>query len=179
MSHTSPIQPTRYEDGRPMLLGGLRRHHPMAGAERTIPAQWAEFAALGELPGQRGAVAYGVICGSDRAAGTFEYMCAAEVASLDALPPEIGRMRVPAQRYAVFTHRGPAAGIRETWAAIWRDWLPRSGHQPANTPDFERYDERFDPRTGMGEFEIWFPIAMEGQERWAQGAPPSAGGEKG
>jgi predicted transcriptional regulator YdeE len=167
----SSIAPTRYEDGPPMLLGGLRRHHATADPSATIASQWAEFAALGALPGQCDPVAYGVVCGSDAAAGTFEYMCAAEVASLDALPPALGRMRVPAQRYAVFTHRGHASSLRATWDAIWRDWLPRSGHHPANTPDFERYDARFDPRTGAGEVEIWFPVAAEGQARWEQGAP--------
>lgn len=158
-----------------MLLAGLRRHHAMAGAAATIPAQWQEFRRLGTLPGQREATAYGVVCGSVPSAGTFEYMCAAEVASFDALPPDLGRMRVPAQRYAVFTHRGHVATLRATWDAIWREWLPRSGHQPANTPDFERYDARFDPRTGEGEIEIWFPVAAEGQERWEHGHPGEHG----
>jgi AraC family transcriptional regulator len=27
-----------------------------------------------------------------------------------------------------------------------------------DAPFFERYDERFDPRTGMGDVEIWVPI---------------------
>jgi AraC family transcriptional regulator len=38
--------------------------------------------------------------------------------------------------------------------------LPGSGHIPADAPVFERYDERFDGRTGMGGFEIWVPIKM-------------------
>jgi AraC family transcriptional regulator len=28
----------------------------------------------------------------------------------------------------------------------------------ADAPAFERYDERFDSRTGMGGFEIWIPL---------------------
>ena len=35
---------------------------------------------------------------------------------------------------------------------------PTSGLKPAPTPDFERYDERFNPTAGEGPIEIWFPI---------------------
>ena len=28
----------------------------------------------------------------------------------------------------------------------------------ADAPEFERYDERFDARTGAGGFEIWLPV---------------------
>ena len=37
-------------------------------------------------------------------------------------------------------------------------WLPDSGHEAADAPDFERYGERFDPATGEGGCEIWIPI---------------------
>jgi AraC family transcriptional regulator len=146
------FEPTRFADGRPMLLAGIRRHHRYADAPRDIPKQWEAFVALGTLPGQQGATTYGAMCGNDPAAQTFEYMCAAEVADFAAVPPSLGRMRVPAQRYAVFTHRGPVPELRATWDAIWNDWLPRSGHEPADTPDFERYDPATD------EIEIWFPV---------------------
>ena len=42
--------------------------------------------------------------------------------------------------------------------AIFNDWMPKSGYQTADAPVFERYDERFNARTGMGGFEIWVPI---------------------
>ena len=167
------IEPTRFADGRAMLLAGLRRHHAFDDAATTIPRQWAELAAVLPLPGQVGATTYGVICGSVPAERTFEYMSGVEVAAFDVVPRELGRMRVPAQRYAVFTHHGHVAGLRATWDAIWQDWLPRSGHRPANTPDFERYDERFDARTGGGEIEIWLPIAAPGQDTWEHGRPTS------
>ena len=168
-----PIEPTCYTDGQAMLLAGLRQHHAFDHAAATIPAQWQAFQQLGVLPGQRAPTAYGVVCGSDPAARTFEYMCAVEVDAFEPLPRDLGRMRVPAQRYAVFTHRGHVSALRATWDAIWHEWLPRSGQQPANTPDFERYGERFDPRTGGGEIEIWFPVATGGQAVW-EGGPPAS-----
>jgi AraC family transcriptional regulator len=43
-------------------------------------------------------------------------------------------------------------------SAIWSQWLPSSGHKFADAPFFERYDNRFDPRTGEGEVELWLPL---------------------
>lgn len=156
------IEPTRFTDGPPLLLAGLRRWHGFGDAATTVPAQWAEFARLGTLPGQRGRVAYGAVCQSAPERQAFEYLAGVEVASLEGLPGELGRMRVPPAHYAVFTHRGHVSGLRQTWDAIWNDWLPRSGRQPASTPDFERYGEDFDARTGTGTVEIWFPLAPAG-----------------
>ncbi len=33
-----------------------------------------------------------------------------------------------------------------------------AAHEAADAPDFERYGEEFDPRTGTGGVEIWIPI---------------------
>jgi AraC family transcriptional regulator len=158
MTRSTPIEPSRHADGRPMLLAGLRRVHAFADAPRDVPAQWQEFHRLAPIPGQVGAAAYGAVCATWPDRQAFEYMCAVEVADLAAVPAGLGRMRVPAQRYAVFAHDGHVSTIRATWDAIWNDWLPRSGVRPADTPDFERYGERFDPATGLGGVEIWFPI---------------------
>jgi AraC family transcriptional regulator len=154
----SKLEPLRYEEGRPMLFAGLRRKHSFASMAEDIPRQWQEFVELGALPGQVGTSRYGAICGGDIAAQTMEYMCAAEVESFAALPKELGRMRVPAVRYAVFLHAGNGATIQETWRQIFGAWLPSSGMQSAETPDFEVYGERFDGATGEGGVEIWLGV---------------------
>lgn len=140
-----------------MLFAGIRRKHTFASMGRDVPRQWEDFLKLGKLPGQLGTTAYGAICGGDEKAQTMEYMCAVEVQSFDALPKELGRMRVPAVRYAVFLHAGNVATIRSTWQQIFA-WLPASGMQSAQTPDFEVYDERFDGATGEGGVEIWVGV---------------------
>jgi predicted transcriptional regulator YdeE len=154
----SDLEPLRYEDGRPMLFAGIRRKHTFARMGDEIPRQWDDFVKLGKLPGQVGTTAYGAICGGDPKAQTMEYMCAAEVKSFDAVPKELGRMRVPAVRYAVFRHEGNVATIRDTWKQILEVWLPSSGMQSAQTPDFEVYDERFDGASGEGGVEIWLGV---------------------
>lgn len=154
----SSLAPPRFEDGRAMLLGGLRQFHTFDEMAASIPEQWRRFEALGTLPGQIGSTAYGAMCQTQPEQRKLEYMCAVEVEDLKALPADLGRMRVPKARYAVFTHEGNVADIASTWQAIWQEWLPTSGQRPANTPDFERYDERFDAKTGSGIVEIWFPV---------------------
>lgn len=141
-----------------MLFGGLRRHHTFAEMAQGIPRQWEDFQALGTLPGQVGTTAYGAICGGDTEKQTMEYMCAVEVESFDALPRELGRMRVPAARYAVFLHEGNVASIRDSWREIFEQWLPSSGLESGNTPDFELYDARFDGATGDGGVELWLSV---------------------
>lgn len=148
------LAPARFEDGRPMLLGGLRRRHDFAAAGEGIAAQWREFLAAAPLPGRVGDTLYGVMCGGD--ATGLEYMCAVEVESLAALPPETGRMRVPPQRYAVIAHPA-AAPLSSTWMRVL-DWLETGPYASAHLPDFERYGPASDPRTGAGPVEVWVGV---------------------
>jgi len=153
----SNLQPVRYEQGRPLLLAGIRRKHNFASMAEGIPLQWDDFMKLGPLPGQVGKTAYGAIAGGDPQKQTMEYMCGVEVKSFDAVPKELGRMRVPAAKYAVFRHSGNVATIQDTWRQIFA-WLPNSGMQSNETPDFEVYGERFDGATGEGGVEIWLGV---------------------
>ena len=143
-----------------MLLAGLRRWHSHAGASHSIPLQWADFT-TGELfPSRKpGCVSYGVLC--DARPGEFEYMTAVEVQTFEGLAPGSGRMRMPALRFAVFQHEGPVSNIYLTWQAIWERWLPNSGLKPVHAPEFERYDQRYNPVTREGIIEIWSPVAPQ------------------
>jgi len=85
-----------------------------------------------------------------------------EVSSSSGLPGDFSVITIPAQKYAVFPHRGHVSELRETLDGIDK-WLPGSGLEAAcgsaETPSFfERYSEEFDPRTGMGGMEVWIPI---------------------
>ncbi len=57
-----------------------------------------------------------------------------------------------------FTHEGSLTHIHETVGDIVGEWLPNSDHEAAAAPDFERYDDRFDPMNDTGEFEYWGPL---------------------
>ncbi len=151
------LEPPRFEDFRTLLIAGLGERYTFE-ANQGIPQQWRRFVPyIGHIPGQIGPVAYGVCCNAD-GAGNFDYICGVEVASFDDLPREFACIRVPAQRYAVFTHGAHISAMRATVYTIWNKWLPDSGYEAADAPNFERYDERFDPATGIGPVEIWLPI---------------------
>ena len=151
------LEAPRFEIGRAMQIAGLGVRYTFE-ANQGIPEQWQRFAAyIGTIPGQVGNTAYGVCCNSD-GAGSFEYIAGVEVSGVGELPSEFSRVRIAAQRYAVFSHRDHISRLRATVYTIWNQWLPASGHEFADAPDFERYDERFDARTGLGTVEIWLPI---------------------
>ncbi len=73
-------------------------------------------------------------------------------------PQEFRRLRIPAQSYAVFEHRDHISAIAGTWKAIWEHRPADSGLQALDGPALERYDEKFDGRTGLGGLEIWIPV---------------------
>lgn len=146
----------RFDSGPGTLLAGVRRHHRMSHAQVSVPEQWTEFRELG-LNGGR---VIGAYCSMTQ--DGFEYMAGREVQRFDKLPPEIGRMRVPAQKYAVFKHEGNVREIGLTWQSIWRDWLPESGYEDAETPPLEVFGRSFNPDTGEGGLEIWFPVHERG-----------------
>jgi AraC family transcriptional regulator len=153
----SNLAPPRFEDRKPLLIAGLAERYT-CDTRVAIPAHWQRFNEyFGKVPGQIGNVAYGICYNTDDS-GNFDYLCGVEVSDFSSLPAELSHVRVPEQRYAVFTHREHIAVIRRTWNTIWNKWLPESGHTPADAPNFERYSEQFDPVTGMGGFEIWLPL---------------------
>lgn len=153
------IDPPRFEDSPPLLLAGLSETYAY-GRTQGIPSLWQRFNRhFGSIPGQRGDIAYGVCSDSDGEAGTFRYMAAAEISDTDDLAEGFSTVRLPKQRYAVFLHRGHISAIAKTADYVFGTSLPESGLQHGETPDLiERYDERFDPHSGMGVVEMWIPV---------------------
>jgi AraC family transcriptional regulator len=154
---TNTLDAPRFETTPVLLIAGLGdrfSHDSSAG----IPALWQRFnEQIDHVPGKTGDVAYGVCFNTDDA-GNFDYIAGVQVRDFSEVPKEFARVRIPSQRYAVFTHRGHISGIRGTVSAAWSKWLPTSGFQAADAPFFERYGPEFDSRTGLGGFEIWLAI---------------------
>ncbi|WP_158669433.1 AraC family transcriptional regulator [Bradyrhizobium guangdongense] len=151
------LAPPRFETAKAFLVAGpAERVSCDNGA--MIPGLWQRFhQEVADIPARVGNVAYGVCCNGDDA-GNFDYIAGVEVADFSDLPRRFARIRISEQRYAVFTHTEHVASIRRTVNTIWNQWLPASGLKAADAPNFERYDERFDPATGNGGFEIWLPV---------------------
>ena len=152
------LKAPRFQTSKPLLVAGIaeRCTHENGGA--GIPNQWQQFhQTVDNIPARIGKVAYGVCCNGDDA-GNFDYVAGVEVADFSDLPREFARVRIPEQKYAVFTHSEHISTIRRTTNTIWNHWLPISGMKAADAPSFERYDENFDPLTGNGGLEIWVPV---------------------
>ena len=154
---TDHLQAPRFETSKPILVAGLSERVSQDNGA-GIPGLWQRFhQSVADIPGRIGQVAYGVCCNGDDA-GNFDYIAGVEVPDFSDLPREFSRVRIPEQRYAVFTHRDHISTIRRTISTIWNQWLPASGLKAADAPNFERYDENFDPLTGNGGLEIWLPV---------------------
>jgi AraC family transcriptional regulator len=151
------LQAPRFQTGKPFLVAGIGERYTCE-TSAAIPGQWQRFSqSVENIPGRIGMVAYGVCCNADDA-GNFDYIAGVEVVDFSDLPREFSKVRIPEQRYAVFTHREHISSIRRTVNTIWNHWLPSSGLKVADAPNFERYDENFDAHTGNGGLEIWVPV---------------------
>jgi AraC family transcriptional regulator len=154
----SNLTPPRIEQRGPLLIAGLGGWYSHQ-TSKNIPALWPRFQPyLGEAPGQgpaRGA-AFGVCYNVDD--DGFDYLAGVEVSGFAELPSEFARLRIPAQRYAIFAHREHISTIRSVCMTIWTKWLPESAYEAADAPFLERYGEEFDGRTGMGGYQIWMPL---------------------
>ena len=146
-----------------MRIGGLRGNFTFAAGEegKEIPAQWTRFAAyLGKVPAQVGWVTYGICFPGS---GRFDYLSGVEVSTIESLPPEWSVVEIPAQAYAVFAHEDHVSKLHAAIDTIWRERFPATGFRaltpgPGQPAFFERYGEKFDPKTETGDIEIWIPI---------------------
>jgi AraC family transcriptional regulator len=154
---TDKLLAPRFETGKALLVAGLGVRYSCENSA-GIPGQWQRFhQCVADIPNRIGKLAYGVCCNGDDA-GNFDYISGVEVSDFSDLPREFSRVRIPEQRYAVFTHSDHISTIRRTVNTIWNHWLPASGLKAADAPNFERYDESFNPLTGDGGLEIWVPV---------------------
>ncbi len=99
------LGPPRIATAKPLLVAGIgeRYNHACAGGA-GIPSQWQRLhQSKANIHGRIGNVAYGVCCNGDDA-GNFDYVAGVEVADFSDLPREFSRVRIPEQRYLVFTH---------------------------------------------------------------------------
>jgi AraC family transcriptional regulator len=153
------LAPPRFEQGRLLLIAGVGGKYSL-DTHQNIPALWQHLQPhLGNVPGQvraRGAT-FGVCYNMDDD-GNFDYLAGVEVSGFTDLPAEFARLRIPAQRYAIFTHREHVSTIHNAGMTIWTKWLPESGYEAVHAPFLEYYGEEFDGRTGMGGYQIWIPI---------------------
>jgi AraC family transcriptional regulator len=150
----SGLEPQRFETSGALTIAGIGEHYGEWGPAH-IPAQWQKFAPfIGRVPGQKSAAAYGVVSSIDDSG--FEYLAGVEVDAAARIGNDFVALTLAPRRYAVFFHDGNVSGLHDFCERIWSTWAPHA--DIAKAPFFERYDSRFDPRTGNGGVEVWIPL---------------------
>jgi predicted transcriptional regulator YdeE/DNA-binding transcriptional MerR regulator len=88
-------------------------------------------------------------------AGDFEYVACYSVEPGTQVPDGMVMRQIPEYKYAVFTHKGTAHNLGETYRYIYETWLPQSGVELHEDKfDMELYDQRFIPDSDESEFDI-------------------------
>ncbi len=170
-----PVQPlttfvsTRHKEGNPMeprivtkpaftVVGlpftGFISAPPYEGGNENneIGVVWDQVnARFGEIEHVCGP-AYGLCFGMPNATEPW-YIAGFEVAQVENLPAGMMRMTVPAQKYAAFPCTLGTIGA--TYRYITEEWQPRTGHEHADAPDFELYDEEPDPAAPPQDMKLW------------------------
>lgn len=98
---------------------------------------------------------YGICDDMPDSEGRFHYTACAEVDSFLDLPEGMVTKVVPEGKYVVYTYSGDLKDLGDFYQNIFTKWLPSSGYQFDQKPQFELYDQRF---MNNGEFDIYFPI---------------------
>lgn len=132
---------------------------------RVIPNLWVEFfKRVQEIPSSTPNVFYG-LCDTPEARSLIRthpdeavYLAAAQVAPGFECPNTMQRWTSTAGLFAKFEHHGKVDTIGETMAYIYGKWFPESEYAERPGPDFNRFDQRFDPESDASVCEIYVPI---------------------
>ncbi len=159
----APAGPKFVEKGELRFIGMNTYTDFLRGNFDAFPATWERFIPhIGEINGRVNTNEfYGLnFYPADwTPKKKWNYMAAVEVKSIESIPLTMLGKTVPANKYAVFTHKGPARNLGNSYYYIYADWLPKSKYEMAADYNFELCDERF--KTGEeadSEVDIYIPV---------------------
>lgn len=137
---------------------GLKYHGKNENNE--IPQLWGKMSPRWrEIPARvNDQHVYG-ICGNMEEDGAFSYVAGVEVSATDALPEGMVAWEIPAGQYAVFPCTLKTIG--ETYKYAFETWLPASEYNHHPAPDFEYYDETFNPDDPASLLYIYIPLEIK------------------
>ena len=136
-----------------LLIGTMAIYDSQAEVSERVPHQWREFrsshSALGTDSGFYGASP----CTGDR---KIHYLTGVAQEGRDgSVSGE--RLALEAGEYAV-VRVDDAAVLRDTWIWLLGSWLPTSGRQEKNAPEFEKFTDISKAGSPIGPVEIWIPL---------------------
>lgn len=124
-----------------------------------IPQLWFKFGRRMNEIKHRIGPAYGVRDNYDEESGEFDYVAGIGVDSSADIPESMVRIDVPEQTYVVFTCTLPT--LVETFQHVYKIWLPQSDYKRVDGPEFELYDETFNPADETSMLYIYIPVVKK------------------
>jgi AraC family transcriptional regulator len=91
----------------------------------------------------------------------FIKWAAVAVSNFDFIPDGMEVLEIPQGLYAVFNYKGDQNNVAAFFNGIYTEWLPASGYQLGNHPQFEILGEKYKNNNPNSEEEIWIPIKRE------------------
>jgi AraC family transcriptional regulator len=89
----------------------------------------------------------------------FEKWAAVEVSAYEDLPDGLETFDLPAGKYAIFIFHGLASEYHKALRYIYESWLPSSGYELDERPQFEIMGSKYyGPTDANSEEETWIPI---------------------
>ncbi|WP_396192120.1 GyrI-like domain-containing protein [Flavobacterium sp.] len=88
----------------------------------------------------------------------FVKWAAVAVTSFDFIPDDMESLEIEGGLYAVFNYKGDQSNVVAFFNSIYTEWLPGSGYQLDNRPQFEILGEKYKNNSPESEEEIWIPI---------------------
>lgn len=126
---------------------------------------WAEFSKrICDIPNGVEGDTYGLCLSRDpeiprTSETTLIYISSIEVTEQDIrLPEGLLLRKLPAAKYAKFSHRGPLLEFQTTLDYIWGRFLPQSKYKRLEAPDLEVYPAGFDPGAEEVTIYLYIPI---------------------
>jgi AraC family transcriptional regulator len=137
-------------------LVGMLYAGPIRG--NSVPELWRQFAPrMAEIENPvNPEIGFGAQDHFNHAAGTFEYLAAIEVKAAGRIPHGMQSWVIPAQTYAVFP--ASLSIFSQDYEKAYGEALPAAGLERGDGPEFERYDEDFEPGNPTSPFALYIPI---------------------
>jgi len=88
----------------------------------------------------------------------FKYIACMIVENFDKVPKGMETYEIPAQKYAVITHKGPLDTLQKTYEYFYNTWINDSENEFSGGAEFELYDKRFMFGEVESEMDIYRPI---------------------
>ena len=91
----------------------------------------------------------------------FTKWAAVAVSSFDFIPEGMETVEIQEGLYAVFKYKGDQSGAASFFNSIYTEWLPNSGYELDNRPQFEILGEKYKNNDPNSEEEIWIPVKQK------------------